>query len=92
MRGLHLNLLQRKLSLILLQQLAPTEMQQDLDEEITEVQKRIDLLEEGMSGNLPVEEEVDHELPLQYDYLTAREFHNVNPFEGRMLWSCSPAS
>ena len=50
MRGLHLNLLQRKLSLILLQQLAPTEMQQDLDEEITEVQKRIDLLEEGMSG------------------------------------------
>ena len=67
----------RKLHLIL-QQLARMEKQQELEEAIAEVQRRIDLLEEVMlSWRLPAEEEADH----------AKEFHNVNPFEGRILWS-----
>ena len=76
-----------ELYLSLLQQLARMETQQDLGEAIAEVQRRIDLLEEVLAWKLPAKEEADPELPWQYEFLMAKEFHNVNPFEGRILWS-----
>ncbi len=75
------------LYLSLLQQLARMETQQDLEEAIAEVQRRIDLLEEVLSWSLPAIEEAYHELPWQHGFLMTKEFHNVNPFEGRILWS-----
>ena len=75
------------LYLNLLQQLARMEKQQDLKEAIAEVQRQIDLIEEVLSWKLPPPEGHMPEIPRQYGILTAKEFHNVNPFEGRILWS-----
>jgi len=77
----------RKLHLSILQQSARMETQQELEEAIAEVQRRIDLLEEVLSWRLPPKEEDHLEIPRQYGFLVAKEFHNVNPFEGRILWS-----
>lgn len=76
----------RNLHLSLLQELARLETRQDLEEAIAEVQRRIDLLEEVPPGKLPAVE-TDHRVACQYGFLTAKEFHKVNPFEGRILWS-----
>ena len=75
-----------ELYLSILQQLARLETQHDLEEAIAEVQRRIDLLEEVPSWRLPAVE-TDHRVAWQYGFLMAKEFHNVNPFEGRILWS-----
>ena len=77
----------RNLHLSLLQELARMETQQDLEEAIAELQKRIDVLEEVLSWRISAEEEDDLKIPRQYGFLVAKEFHNVNPFEGRILWS-----
>ncbi len=63
------------------------ELQQDLKESIAEVQRQIDLIEEVLSWRLPPLEGQKLEIPRQYGFLVAKEFHNVNPFEGRILWS-----
>ena len=76
-----------ELYLSLLQQLARMEKQQQLEEAIAEVQRRIDLLEEVLSWRMSAEEEGDLKIPRQYGFLVVKEFHNVNPFEGRILWS-----
>ena len=63
------------------------EKQQELEEAIAEVQRQIDLLEEVLTWRLPPQEEHNLAIPRQYGFLVATEFHNVNPFEGRILWS-----
>ncbi len=77
----------RKLHLSLLQELARLETHQDVEETIAEVQGRIDLLEEVLSWRVPAVEGDHLALPRQYGFLVAKEFHSVNPFEGRILWS-----
>ncbi len=77
----------RNLHLSLLQELARMETQQGLEEAIAELQKRIDVLEEVLSWRMSAEEEGDLKIPRQYGFLVVKEFHNVNPFEGRILWS-----
>ena len=77
----------KNLHLSLLQELARVETQQGLEEAIAELQKRIDVLEEVLSWRMSAEEEDDLKIPRQYGYLVAKEFHDVNPFEGRILWS-----
>jgi len=77
----------RKLHLSLLQELARMETQQGVEEAIAELQKRIEILEEVLSGRMSEEEEDGQKIPRQYGFLVAKEYHNVNPFEGRMLWS-----
>ena len=76
----------RNLHLSLLQEIARMETQQGLEEAIAELQKRIDVLEEVLSWRIS-EKEDDQRIPRQYGFLVAKEFHNVNPFEGRILWS-----
>ena len=68
----------RKLHLSLLQELARFETQQELEEAILEI---LDLLDEIMDSRLPPQEEENLEIPV------AKEFPNVNPFAGRILWS-----
>ncbi len=75
------------LYLSLLQQLVRMEKQPDLKEAIAEVQRQIDLIEEVLSWRLPPQEGHRLEIPRQYGFLAAKEFHNVNPFQGRILWS-----
>jgi len=77
----------RHLHLSLFQELARMETQQGLEEAIADLQKRIDVLEEVLSWRMSAEEEDDLKIPRQYGFLVAKEFHNVNPFEGRILWS-----
>ncbi len=77
----------RNLHLSLLQELARMETQQGVEEAIAELQERIDVLEEVLSWRMSAEEEDDLKIPRQYGFLVAKEFHNVNPFEGRILWS-----
>ena len=77
----------RNLHLSLLQELAQMETQKGVEEAIAELQKRIDILEEVLSWRMSPEEEDDLKIPRQYRFLVAKEFHNVNPFEGRVLWS-----
>ncbi len=77
----------RNLHLSLLQELARMETQQGVEEAIAELQKRIDVLEEVLSWRMSAEEEEDLKMPRQYGFLAAKEFHNVNPFDGRILWS-----
>ena len=72
--------------LSLLRQSAGIETQQGLEEAISEVQRRIALLEEALSWRLPAIDMDRRENPWQYGYLMAKEFHNINPFEGRILW------
>ena len=76
-----------ELYLSLLQQLARMETQHDLKEAIAEVQRRINLLEEVLSWRVPPQEGQRLEIPRQTGFLVAKEFHQVNPFEGRILWS-----
>ena len=75
------------LYLNILRQLARMETRQGLEEAIAEVQRQIDLLEEVLSWNLPAVEGDHLAIPRQYGLLVEKEFHNVNPFEGRILWS-----
>ncbi len=77
----------RNLHLSLLQELARMETQQGFEEAIAELQKRIDVLEEVLSWRVSAEEEGDLKIPRQYGFLVAKEFHNANPFKGRILWS-----
>ncbi len=77
----------RNLHLSLLRELARMETQQGLEEAIAELQKRIDVLEEVLAWRMSAEEEDDLKIPRQYGFLAAKEFHNVNPFEGPILWS-----
>ncbi len=76
----------KNLHLSLLQELARMETQPGVEEAIAELQKRIDVLEEVLSWRMSAEEEDDLKMPRQYGFLVAKEFHNVNPFEGRILW------
>ena len=77
----------RNLHLSLLQELARMETQEGVEEAIAELQKRIDVLEEVLSWRMSAAEEDDLKIPRQYGFLVAKEFHDVNPFEGRILWS-----
>jgi len=63
------------------------EKQQELEDAIEEVQRRIGLLEEVLSWRMPAVEKDDLKIPRQYRLLVEKEFHHVNPFEGRLLWS-----
>lgn len=76
-----------ELYLSLLKQLARMEKQKELGEAVAEVQRRIDLLEEVLSWRLPEVEKGDIAIPRQYGFLVAKEFHDINPFEGHILWS-----
>ncbi len=77
----------RNLHVSLLQELARMETQQGVEEAIAELQKRIDVLEEVLLWRMSAEEEDDLKIPRQYGFLVAKEFHNVDPFEGHILWS-----
>ena len=77
----------RNLHLSLLQELARMETQKGVEEAIAELQERINVLEEVLSWRMSAEEKDDLKTPLQYGFLAAKEFHNDNPFEGRILWS-----
>jgi len=76
-----------ELYLSLLRQLARMEKHQELEEAIAEVQRQIDLIEEVLSWRLPAVGKADLKIPQYYGLLVAKEFHNTNPFEGRILWS-----
>lgn len=77
----------RNLHLRLLQELARMETEQSDEEAIAELQKRIDALDEVLSWGMSPDEADDLKIPRQYAYLLAKEYHNVNPFEGQILWS-----
>ena len=76
-----------ELYLCLLQQLARMETEQGLEEAIAEVQRRIGLVEEVLSWRLPEVDKDGLAIPRQYGFLVAKEFHDVDPFAGRILWS-----